>query len=90
MRATMISVLQEKFAAMDLTFSIGGQISFDVFPRVSARHTNLCDRYCYKPGTSSLAGLTEYIYIHCQPLCHARHPLRVPGMGQDLLPAVRL
>jgi len=32
-RATMISVLQEKFAAMDLTFSIGGQISFDVFPR---------------------------------------------------------
>ncbi|RWW03163.1 hypothetical protein GW17_00033693 [Ensete ventricosum] len=29
----MVSVLREKFAHMDLTFSIGGQISFDVFPR---------------------------------------------------------
>ena len=29
----MVQVLQEKFASMDLTFSIGGQISFDVFPK---------------------------------------------------------
>lgn len=26
----MVSVLREKFAQMDLTFAIGGQISFDV------------------------------------------------------------
>ncbi|KAJ8460311.1 hypothetical protein OPV22_033237 [Ensete ventricosum] len=32
-RQKMVSVLREKFAHMDLTFSIGGQISFDVFPR---------------------------------------------------------
>ena len=32
-RTTMVSVLQEKFAHLGLTFSIGGQISFDVFPK---------------------------------------------------------
>ena len=29
-----VETLREKFAHLDLTFSIGGQISFDVFPRV--------------------------------------------------------
>lgn len=33
-RKTMVEVLRREFADMDLTFSIGGQISFDVFPRV--------------------------------------------------------
>ncbi|KAK3021450.1 hypothetical protein RJ639_045639 [Escallonia herrerae] len=32
-RARMVSVLREKFAHFNLTFSIGGQISFDVFPQ---------------------------------------------------------
>nr|GLL40647.1 phosphomannomutase-like [Ipomoea trifida] len=32
-REKMVTVLREKFAHLDLTFSIGGQISFDVFPR---------------------------------------------------------
>ncbi|KAK4476583.1 hypothetical protein RD792_015740 [Penstemon davidsonii] len=32
-RAKMVSVLREKFAHFNLTFSIGGQISFDVFPQ---------------------------------------------------------
>ncbi|GAB2224161.1 hypothetical protein Drorol1_Dr00004909, partial [Drosera rotundifolia] len=32
-RGTMVSVLREKFAHLNLTFSIGGMISFDVFPR---------------------------------------------------------
>ncbi|MCO5576663.1 hypothetical protein L7F22_030478 [Adiantum nelumboides] len=32
-RETMIRVLREKFAHLSLTFSIGGQISFDVFPK---------------------------------------------------------
>jgi len=31
-RAAFVKVLQEKFADYGLTFSIGGQISFDVFP----------------------------------------------------------
>lgn len=33
LRATFVRVLQEKFASYGLTFSIGGQISFDIFPR---------------------------------------------------------
>ncbi|KZS94373.1 eukaryotic phosphomannomutase [Sistotremastrum niveocremeum HHB9708] len=32
LRATFIKALQEKFASYGLTYSIGGQISFDVFP----------------------------------------------------------
>jgi phosphomannomutase len=32
-RGQMVSVLSKKFAHLDLRFSIGGQISFDVFPR---------------------------------------------------------
>ncbi|XP_049366138.1 phosphomannomutase-like isoform X1 [Solanum verrucosum] len=32
-RETMVSVLREKFPHFNLTFSIGGQISFDVFPQ---------------------------------------------------------
>ncbi|XP_027772856.1 phosphomannomutase-like [Solanum pennellii] len=32
-RETMISVLRGKFAHLNFTFSIGGQISFDVFPQ---------------------------------------------------------
>ncbi|KAG7443659.1 eukaryotic phosphomannomutase [Guyanagaster necrorhizus] len=33
LRAAFVKVLQEKFAHYDLTYSIGGQISFDIFPR---------------------------------------------------------
>ncbi|KAL6771323.1 PMM1 [Auxenochlorella protothecoides x Auxenochlorella symbiontica] len=32
-RAKFLEVLKEKFADLDLTYSIGGQISFDVFPK---------------------------------------------------------
>ncbi|XP_073126522.1 phosphomannomutase [Henckelia pumila] len=32
-RSKMVSILREKFAHFNLTFSIGGQISFDVFPQ---------------------------------------------------------
>jgi len=31
-RTAFVKVLQEKFADYGLTFAIGGQISFDVFP----------------------------------------------------------
>ncbi len=33
-RSAMVAALRENFADMDLTFSVGGQISFDVFPKV--------------------------------------------------------
>lgn len=32
-RSKMVSILREKFKHLNLTFSIGGQISFDVFPQ---------------------------------------------------------
>jgi phosphomannomutase len=32
-RETMVSLMKTEFADLNLTFSIGGQISFDVFPR---------------------------------------------------------
>ena len=31
-----MKILQEKFAHLNLTYSIGGQISFDVFPQVGS------------------------------------------------------
>ena len=39
-RPNMVEVLKEKFADLNLTYSIGGQISFDVFPavRVASHH----------------------------------------------------
>jgi hypothetical protein len=33
-RKKFVEVLREKFAHLDLVYSIGGQISFDVFPKV--------------------------------------------------------
>ena len=39
-RPKMVEVLKEKFADLNLTYSIGGQISFDVFPQV-------CLFFCY-------------------------------------------
>jgi phosphomannomutase len=32
-RKSMVAAMQTEFADLNLTFSIGGQISFDVFPR---------------------------------------------------------
>ncbi len=37
-RKKFVETLKEKFAAFNLTYSIGGQISFDVFPQVCMRH----------------------------------------------------
>lgn len=33
----MVETLRKRFAHLDLTFSIGGQISFDVFPKASTQ-----------------------------------------------------
>lgn len=34
-RKTMVETMRKEFADLDLTYSIGGQISFDVFPKVA-------------------------------------------------------
>lgn len=33
-RETMVAAMREEFSDLNLTFSIGGQISFDLFPTV--------------------------------------------------------
>lgn len=43
-RPKMVEVLKEKFADLNLTYSIGGQISFDVFPQVGAAR-NACSAF---------------------------------------------
>jgi Eukaryotic phosphomannomutase len=41
-RAKMIAALREEFNHLDLTYSIGGQISFDLFPTVSTHYSHMC------------------------------------------------
>lgn len=36
-RKKMVEALKEQFRHLDLAFAIGGQISFDVFPKVLQR-----------------------------------------------------
>lgn len=52
-RKTMVEVLRNKFAHLNLTYSIGGQISFDVFPQGWDK------TYCLNH-----IGLDEYDHIH--------------------------
>lgn len=52
-RETMVTKMRETFADLDLTFSIGGQISFDVFP------TGWDKTYCLK-----FIDTAEYDEIH--------------------------
>ncbi|ORZ32108.1 eukaryotic phosphomannomutase [Catenaria anguillulae PL171] len=55
-RARMVEALRAEFADYDLTFSIGGQISFDVFPR--GWDKTYCLRHTYQGGN-------DYeIYVH--------------------------
>ncbi|KAG9237098.1 eukaryotic phosphomannomutase [Amylocarpus encephaloides] len=59
-RETMVRVLREKFADLGLTFSIGGQISFDVFP------TGWDKTYCLRhlENEAKQPGGIEYTTIH--------------------------
>jgi phosphomannomutase len=53
LRETMVTAMRTEFADLDLTYSIGGQISFDVFP------TGWDKTYCLK-----FVDPTEYDEIH--------------------------
>lgn len=59
-RETMVKVLREKFADYGLTYSIGGQISFDVFP------DGWDKRYCLRhlENEAKLPGGVEYSTVH--------------------------
>ena len=53
-RKQMVATLKEKFAEYNLTYSIGGQISFDVFP--TGWDKTFCLQYLEPPYES---GITE-------------------------------
>lgn len=64
----MVEVLKKEFADYNLTYSIGGQISFDVFPKV---RTSAADGACHTGhlqtgpvhGVFDAAGhLTDHLY----------------------------
>ncbi|KAK0119156.1 Phosphomannomutase [Cadophora gregata] len=59
-RETFVGVLREKFGHLGLTYSIGGQISFDVFP------TGWDKRYCLQhlEKEAKQPGGVEYTTIH--------------------------
>ena len=51
-RETLVKVLKERFDEYDLTYSIGGQISFDVFPR--GWDKTYCLQYVLKDGFDTI------------------------------------
>jgi phosphomannomutase len=87
-RATMIKALQEKFGDYGLKYSIGGQISFDVFPVVrcgggqSQRHTARMCAHLHGPPLPTPHGPHTGTHAHPPPHTHT-HSL--VGLGQDIL-----
>lgn len=59
-RETLVGILREKFADLGLTFSIGGQISFDVFP--NGWDKTYCLRHVQKEVDAS--GAPYFTTIH--------------------------
>jgi phosphomannomutase len=64
-RPTFVALLKEKFADLNLTYSIGGQISFDVFPQVRnsemARQGTSCSLSVVSMGAKSFPLCTQQI-----------------------------
>ena len=75
-RKTMVQKMKEEFADYNLTFSIGGQISFDVFP--AGWDKTYCLRYLPEAdfdeihffGDKTFEGGNDFeIYTHPRPAC---------------------
>jgi hypothetical protein len=77
-RKTLVSVLQKEFEDLHLTYSIGGQISFDVFPTgwdktcVRARVRacvraclRACERASVRDSTASSSLSSSLIFLSC-------------------------
>ncbi|XP_042417929.1 phosphomannomutase-like isoform X2 [Zingiber officinale] len=79
-RPKMVSVLREKFAHLDLTFAIGGEISFDVFP--NGWDKTFCLKYLdefqdiHFFGDKTYKGGNDYeIYVYERTIGHTGYPL---------------
>lgn len=77
-RQTMVEVLQKEFAHLNLTFSIGGEISFDVFP--NGWDKTYCLQHLKKAGFTEIhffgdktykGGNDHEIYEHPDTIGHA-------------------
>jgi hypothetical protein len=55
-RKAFVAALRERFADLDMEYSVGGQISFDVFPRVRAAPAWLACSQAGRAGTREAAG----------------------------------
>jgi len=90
-RATMIAALQAKFPDYNLKYSIGGQISFDVFPvvRVCGRgRGSFCLHTCATHSLATRVRTHALARTRTHARTHTMHALWA-GLGQDLLPQVR-
>uniref|UniRef100_A0A3Q7HRS3 Phosphomannomutase n=1 Tax=Solanum lycopersicum TaxID=4081 RepID=A0A3Q7HRS3_SOLLC len=84
MRETLVSVLREKFAHFNLTFSIGGQISFDVLPQ--GWDKTYCLRYLEEFNEIHFFGDKTYKVLTCLKLSyHVRANIRVLLYMESLL-----
>ena len=78
-RKAFIAKLKEEFAELGLTYSIGGQISFDVFPAVrSALLSLIPDPVLRSPRSAYPCRIEDAEHL---PVCE--------GLGQNLLLTVR-
>jgi phosphomannomutase len=95
-RKTMVGVLQQQFPHLGLTYSIGGQISFDVFP--NGWDKTYCLQYLEAAGFTTIhffgdktyEGGNDYeIYTDSRTQGHAvTNPLDTVRILQELVPGV--
>ena len=71
-RAAFVKVLKEKFANYGLTFSIGGQISFDVFP--TGWDKTYCLRHVEDEGFEEIHFFGDKTYQVCAHYLVFREP----------------
>ena len=71
-RAAFVKVLKEKFANYGLTFSIGGQISFDVFP--TGWDKTYCLRHVEDEGFDEIHFFGDKTYQVCAHYLVFREP----------------
>lgn len=84
-----MGILREKFAHLNLVYSIGGQISFDVFPEVTRSPVQVpfMKGMCRNTGDHGCGPYCKYYIadaLHCLTLASDV----LTGLGQDLLPAL--
>ena len=75
-RKTMVEKMRKEFAKLDLTFSIGGQISFDLFPK--GWDKTYCLRFAGGGGKGGKEGGIGWLsWTWCFRLAGISHQIRL-------------